>query len=226
MAYELIIGDKTFSSWSLRGWLLLRKFGLPFEERMVGLYGGTMAQDLADVAPVRLVPAMKTPEGEVIGDTLAMAETLAERHPEAGLWPGDAAARARARWLVAEMHSGYGALRGECPMQLTGVIQGFAVSPAVRADLDRIEQMWALARARFGDGGPWLFGRYSVADAFFAPVAARIAGYGLPVSDEAAAYVAAHLADPAFQEWRAAGLRETYDPHPYAQPGGFGAWPV
>ncbi len=216
MTYELFIGDQTFSSWSLRGWLMFRKFGLPFRSHMVGLYSGTMAEDLAQLYPARLVPVTRMPDGVVVGDTMAIAETLAERHPEAGFWPTDPEARALARWLAAEMHSGFGALRGECPMQLLHRYRAFPVSAPIRADLDRIEALWALARSRHGNDGPWLFGRYSLADVFFAPVAARIAGYGLPVGREAASYVGAQLDDPAFREWRAEGLKVSYDPQPYA----------
>lgn len=216
MSYDLFIGDRTFSSWSLRGWLMFEKFGLPYRVHMVGLYSGTMNADLAPLAPARLVPAIRTPEGEVLGDSLAIAETLAERHPEAGLWPVDPAARMRARWLVAEMHSGFSALREACPMQLLWQYQDFEPGAAVCRDLARIEEIWRLARARFGNSGPWLMGAYSLADVFFAPVAARIAGYGLPVAKDAAAYVAAHLADPALRAWRAQGLEVDYDPVPYA----------
>lgn len=217
MTYDLFIGDRTFSSWSLRGWLMFEKFNIPVRTHMVGLYAGTMKDDLAALAPARLVPVMRTPDGIVVGETLAMAETLAERHPDAGLWPGDPAARALARWLVAEMHAGFTALRGACAMQLLRVYEGFSVSDAVAADLARLEDLWALARSRHGEGGPWLFGRYSLADVFFAPVAARIAGYDLPVSTEARSYVDAHLADPAFRAWRAEGLTVSYDPEPYAK---------
>ena len=216
MTYELFIGDRSFSSWSLRGWLMFEKFGIPFKTHMVGLYSGTMATDLASLAPARLVPVMRTPDGMVVGDTLAMAETLAERHPEAGLWPEEKEARALARWMVAEMHSGFTALRGDCPMQLLHQYEGFTPTEDVRADLSRIQELWALARARHGSGGDWLFGAYSLADVFFAPVAARIAGYGLPVSTEAGAYVDRHLADPALRRWRAMGLTKSYDPVPYA----------
>ena len=216
MTYDLYIADQSFSSWSLRGWLMLEKFGLPYRAHMVGLYDGTMAEDLAPLAPARLVPVMRTPEGIVIGETLAMAETLAERHPDAGLWPADPAARAFARWLVSEMHAGFGALRGDCPMQLLKVWQGFAPSDAVKADLDRLETLWERARDTHGTETPWLFGAYCLADVFFAPVAARIAGYDLAVSAAARAYVDAHLADPAFREWRAAGLAKSHDPEPYA----------
>lgn len=216
MTYDLYIGDRTYSSWSLRGWLMFEKFGLPYRLHMVGLYSGTMAEDLADLAPARLVPVMRSPEGIVVGETLAMAETLAERHPEAGLWPQDPAAKALARWLAAEMHAGFAALRTACPMQLLRQYGGFVASEAVQADLDRLETIWGLARSRFGADGPWLFGRYSIADAFYAPVAARIAGYGLEVGPVSRAYTEAHLADPAFRAWREEGLKVTYDPEPYA----------
>ncbi|SEQ11556.1 glutathione S-transferase [Thalassovita taeanensis] len=225
MSYDLYIGDRTFSSWSLRGWLMLEKFGLPHRAHLVGLYDGTFHSDLAQLTPARLVPVLRTPDGMVIGETLAMAETLNERHPDAGMWPADPEARALARWLSAEMHAGFGGLRSACPMQLLHQYQGFVVSDAVRADLDRVEQLWALARDRHGAGGPWLFGTYSLADVFFAPVAARIAGYDLPVSDAARAYVAHVLADPTFRQWRAMGLVKTYDPVPYAMDLPSRGWP-
>ncbi|MGC0224410.1 glutathione S-transferase [Pseudooceanicola nitratireducens] len=225
MTYDLYIGDQSFSSWSLRGWLMFEKFGIPYTQHMIGLYSGTMAQDMAPLAPARLVPTMKTPEGLVIGETLAMAETLAERHPDAGLWPVDPVARAQARWLVSEMHAGFSALRGDCPMQLLHQYTDFKPSDAVLADLARIETLWSMARDGFGASGPWLFGDYSVADAFYAPVAARITGYDLPVSDAARAYVQAHLDDPAFRKWRAEGLKKTYDPVPYARDLATRPWP-
>ncbi|MEZ5716250.1 MAG: glutathione S-transferase [Paracoccaceae bacterium] len=225
MTYDLFIGDRSFSSWSLRGWLMFVQFSIPVRTRMVGLYDGTMAEDLTELAPARLVPAMRTPDGIVVGDTLAMAETLAERHPEAGLWPADPAARGLARWMVAEMHSGFTALRGACPMQLLHRYPDFAPSAAVLDDLARIERLWTLARDRHGQDGSWLFGAYSLADAFFAPVAARIAGYALPVGDVAQAYVATTLADPVFRRWRAMGLCKSYDPMPYALDLPTAPWP-
>jgi glutathione S-transferase len=225
MTYTLYIGDRTFSSWSLRGWLMFEKFDLPVRTQLVGLYAGTMADDLAALAPARLVPTITTPEGIVIGETLAMGETLAERHPEAGLWPEDPAARALARWLAAEMHAGFGPLRNDCPMQLLHQYQGFTPSDAVLKDLARLEELWTLARSRHGADGPWLFGRYTLADVFYAPVAARIAGYDLPVGEIAQAYVAAHLADPAFRRWRAEGLTVHYDPVPYAMDLPTRPWP-
>lgn len=225
MTYDLYIGDRMFSSWSLRGWLMFERFDIPVRTHLVGLYSGTMKQDLVPLAPARFVPVMRTPEGTVIGDTLAMAETLAERHPEAGLWPAAPETRALARWLVAEMHSGFGALRDACPMQLHSGYTDFSPPDAVKADLARIEELWSLARARHGAGGPWLFGAYSLADVFYAPVAARIAGYGLPVGEETAAYVARHLADPAFRRWRALALTRSYAPMPYAMDATTGPWP-
>lgn len=216
MTYELYLGDRSFSSWSLRGWLLFEVFDLPVTVRMVGLYSGTMAQDLAPLAPARQVPTLVTPEGEVIGESLAIAETLAERHPDAGLWPEDPAARARARWLSAEMHAGFQALRAACPMQLLHQYVRFTHSDAVLADLARLEEIFASARDLFAGSGPWLCGRYSIADAFYAPLAARIAGYGLPVSAGLSDYVAQTLADPAFRRWRDLGLTVSYDPVPYA----------
>lgn len=215
MTYDLYIGDRTFSSWSLRGWLMLEKFGLSHRTHLTGLYSGTMAKDLAPLAPARLVPVLKTPQGEVIGETLAMAETLAERHPVAGMWPADPIRRARARWLCAEMTAGFSALRTACPMQLSHVNAGVRVSPEVQADLDRLEQIWAAARDMSDGTGPWLFGSYSLADVFYAPVAARIIGYDLPVSEAARAYCMQTIQDPAFRDWRAEGQMITYDPFPY-----------
>lgn len=225
MTYELFIGDRTFSSWSLRGWLMFEKFDLPVTTTRLGLYSGTLKEDLADFAPARFVPAMRCPDGTVVGDTLAMAETLHERHPDAGLWPTDPGARALARWLVAEMHSSFGALRGDCPMQLLGVVSDFTPTDAVNADLARLEELWSLARKRHGTNGPWLFGNYSLADVFFAPVAARIAGFGLTADQDAQEYVAHHLNDPAFRRWRALGLTVSYDPVPYIQGRPLADWP-
>lgn len=226
MTYDLYIGDRAFSSWSLRGWLMFEQFDIPVNTHVVGLYTGTMKEDLADLAPARFVPVMRTPEGTAVGDTLAMAETLAERHPKAGLWPADPDARALARWLVAEMHSGFGSLRNDCPMQLLGVVDGFTPSADVRADVDRAEFLWATAREKFGrDDSPWLFGDYCLADVFYAPVAARIAGFGLSVSDAAQAYVEAHLTDPAFRRWRALGQTKSYDPVPYIEGETLLDWP-
>lgn len=224
--YDLYIGDPSFSSWSLRGWLMFEKFGIAYKSHMVGIYDGTMKAALADLAPARLMPLMRTPDGVLVGDTLAMAETLAERHSDKGLWPADPAARGLARWIVAEMHSGLGALRSACPMQLLHVYEGLRLTDGLLADLARVEELWGIARSRHGAGGPWLFGAYSIADAFYAPVAARIAGYDLKVGQVAADYVAQTLADPEFRRWRAMGLERSYDPVPYAMDLPHRPWPV
>jgi len=226
MTYDLYIADRIYSSWSLRGWLMLEKFGLPCRLHMVGLYSGSMARDLAEVAPARLVPVLRTPEGTVVGESLAIAETLAERHPDLGLWPADPAQRATARWLAAEMVTGFTALRGACPMQLLRVYQGFAPSDAVRTDLARLETLWAHARAVSGATEGWLFGAYSLADVFYTPVAARIIGYDLPVSDAARAYALALLSDPSVHAWRAEGLKVSYDPEPYGCDLPATDWPI
>lgn len=224
MTYDLYIGDHTFSSWSMRGWLMLEKFHLPYRSHLVGLYSGTMAEDLKLLAPATLVPVMRTPEGTVVGESLAMAETLAERHPEAGLWPSDPARRATARWLCAAMVGGFSALREACPMQLQHVIEGFEPDEAVQKDLARVQTLWDHARS-MAEAGPWLFGRYSLADVFFAPVTARIVGYDLTVSERARAYCNATISDPAFKAWRAEGLKVTYDPFPYDTGGSTRPWP-
>lgn len=226
MTHDLFIGDRAFSSWSLRGWLMLAAFDLPFRTHMVGLYSGSMAQDLAPLAPARLVPVLRLPDGTVVGESLAMAETLAERHPEAGLWPSDPAARATARWLCAEMATGFGALRGDCPMQLLRCYRGFAPSDAVRADLSRIETLWDHARTVSGAKDGWLFGSYSLADVFYTPVAARIIGYGLPVTAAARDYCLALLSTDKVKAWREDAMRVTYDPEPYALDLPSDPWPV
>ncbi|MBI1218356.1 MAG: glutathione S-transferase [Rhodobacteraceae bacterium] len=215
MTYDLAIGDRAYSSWSLRGWLLFDAFGLPVRTHMARLATDELPRLLQDYAPARTVPALRAEDGAVVADSLAMAEELASRHPEAGIWPALPTARAAARMLAAEMHSSYAALRQACPMNLRVAYTGFAPSEAVRADLARIEALWAWARGTVGDKRPWLCGAYSAADAFYAPVAARIAGYDLPVGPEAAAYVAAHLAHPSFRRWRAMGLVDGPDQDAY-----------
>ena len=215
MTYELIIGDRTFSSWSYRGWLMLEKFTLPFKTTIVGLYAGTMAQEIAHLAPSRTVPILLTPERHVLTDSIAMAETLAERHPDHGFWPSDPGARALARSLVAEMHSSFMPLWDACPNMVCCTWDGFEPSEAVKKDVARIEELWALARARYGQDGPWLFGEYSLADVFYAPIAFRFTTYKLAVSPESQFYVDLHLKDPALRKWKVDADQEVYDPFPY-----------
>ena len=205
MTYDLLIGDRSYSSWSLRGWLLFAAFDIPVRVHLAELYDPGFAETLAKWPPARTVPVARDAEGAVWSDSLAIAEGLAEAHPEAGHWPRDRRARAMARSMVAEMHSGFSAVREACPMNLRVAWEGFAPSKSVRGDLRRLEQLWAGARSVARDGGPWLFGRYSAADAFYAPLAMRVAGYALPVSDAARAYVETQLAHRPLVEWRAEG---------------------
>lgn len=207
MTYELAIGDRTYSSWSLRGWLLFSKFDIPVSVRTARMYSQGFKDLLADFAPARLVPASKI-DGNVVYDTMAMAETLAETRPE--MWPSDPAARAFARSISAEMHSGFSPLRTDCTMNLRHCYPDFKASEAVLADCARIEELWGLARDQFGAKGPWLFGDYSIADVMYAPVATRFATYNLPRNAVSDAYIAAHLADQSFRQWRACGLAENY----------------
>ncbi len=211
MTYDLAIGDRAYSSWSLRGWLLFDAFGLPVKVRRARLYTDELPELLRSFPPARTVPAMRTPGGSVVPDTIAIAEELASRHPEAGIWPTDPHARATARALVAEMHAGFTALRSHCPMNLRVSYQDCAPPPEVLADLARLEALWSWARATTGAKTPWLCGEYSAADAFFAPVAARIAGYNRPVGAGARVYVNAHLAHPSFRRWRAMGMADGPD---------------
>ncbi|WP_270727844.1 glutathione S-transferase [Shimia sp. Alg240-R146] len=235
MTYQLLLGDYAYSSWSLRGWLLFEKFGLSRAQTMVDFSDKSVGEQLAQFAPARTVPTMITPEGAVVSDSLAIGEELASRHPEAGFWPSEPKARATARSLAAEMHSGFMALRSDCPMNLRLSYQDAAPSDAVRDDLARLEIIWSHARDTCAPTGPWLCGDYSVADAMFAPVAARIAGYNLPVGPEAQSYVAAHLADPAFRRWRAMGMvhgatlpwyAKDFETRPWPGPDAMNATPV
>ncbi len=215
MTYHLAIGDRGYSSWSLRGWLLFDAFGIAVTTHLARLYTDELTTVLADFQPARQVPTMRTPDGTVVPETIAIAEELASRHPDAGHWPTVPKARAIARGLVAEMHAGFSALRSHCPMNLRLSYQDCAPTPAVLADLARLDRIWTNARQQTASTGPWLCGPYSAADAFFAPVAARIAGYSLPVSADAAAYAQAHLAHPSFRRWRAMGLSDGPDQPSY-----------
>ncbi|MDT8856554.1 glutathione S-transferase N-terminal domain-containing protein [Paracoccaceae bacterium Fryx2] len=225
MTYDLAIGDRAYSSWSLRGWLMFDAFGIPVRTQTARLYTDELPQLLADFPPARTVPVMRAPDGAVVPETIAIAEELASRHPEAGIWPADARARAAARVLAAEMHAGFTALRSHCPMNLRVSYQGCEPTDAVLADLARLETLWAWARAQTGSQGPWLCGEYSAADAFFAPAAGRIATYNLPVGPGAATYVAAHLAHPSFRRWRAMGMVDGADQDFYRRDIARRPWP-
>ncbi|WP_210527978.1 glutathione S-transferase [Rubellimicrobium arenae] len=225
MIHDLAIGDRAYSSWSLRGWLLFDAFGLSVRTHLARLYSDDLPRILRDFAPARTVPAARLADGTVVLESLAIAEELATRHPDAGLWPAEARARSVARSISAEMHAGFQSLRGQCPMNLRASYADTPVDDALRADLDRLETIWAWARdAAVGDG-PWLLGDYSAADAFFAPVAARIATYNLPVSDAARSYVAAQLAHPSFRRWKAMAAVDGPDQEVYRRGWPLRPWP-
>ena len=207
---EILIGDKNLSSWSMRPWLALKHTGAPFSENSIKLRSpSTFPEITAAGSPSGLVPVLKD-GAERIGDSLAICEYLAERFPAAGLWPADPVARALARCAAAEMHAGFASLRGECPMEIAKRTK-VDVSEATAVNIRRIVQLWSELLARFG--GPFLAGPWSIADAFFTPVATRFRTYGLPLSDfgdagPAGAYAARLLATPQFLEWERGALAE------------------
>ena len=225
MTYDLIIGDYTYSSWSMRAWLLFDRFDIGRRLTEITFADGHVPDLMPDWAPAKTVPAIRTPEGALIGESLAIAEELASRHPDLPLWPAVPLARATARAGAAEMHAGFAALRSDCPMNLRKAYTNFAPSDAVLADLRRLELVWDHSRATCAPDGPWLCGEYGIIDAFFAPVAARIAGYALPVSSSAQAYVDAHLADPSFRRWRALAQVVGGDLERYRRDNATGVWP-
>ncbi|TRD22302.1 glutathione S-transferase [Palleronia caenipelagi] len=200
MSYELVISEPAYSSWSLRGWLALRLAEVPYALRWTEIYGSPPLPDQIGLPPARTVPVLVCEGGAVVRDSLAIAEELAQRHPDAPLWPADPALRGLARSLTAEMHSGFGALRSACPMNLRQAWQMEQPDDAIKADLTRLDALFTDALSR--SGGPWLAGGYSVADAFYAPVCARIVGYGLPVGSTMQDYAAQNLAHPLFADWR------------------------
>ncbi len=206
MTYDLYLGDRSYSSWSLRAWLLFEKFNIPVKTHYVDFAANSVAAQLADIAPAKTVPTLVIDGKTIVSESFAIAEELASRHPDLGIWPKDPAHRAVARTLAAEMASGFGPLRNDCPMNLRVAYQDVEISEDVAANLRRLEAIWDHARDVTGATTPWLCGGYSAADAFYAPVAMRIATYGLTVSPSAQAYVKAHLEDRAFRRWRAMGF--------------------
>jgi len=201
VAYTLLIGNKNYSSWSLRPWVLMREARIPFREEVVSL-----RPDAGKAARMAGLPAGRVPclddDGFRVWDSLAIAEYLAERHD--GLWPADARARAVARSISAEMHSGFAALRSGMSMDVRSRRPRRRRSPEMLADIARVERIWTESRARFGWGGAMLFGAFSVADAFYAPVAFRFRTYGVEPAGEAGRYMEALLALPSMREWEAA----------------------
>src|SRR5438445_6164858 len=206
---KLVIGNKNYSSWSMRPWLALRAKNIAFEEVFIPLYTDKADKDrLLSVSRAGKVPAL-IDDDVTVWDSLSIIEYLAEKFPEAGLWPEDRAARAHARSISAEMHSGFMALRNECGMNLHRPVGAIALSADARANVARIEQIWIECRERYGTSGPFLFGTFGGADAMFAPVVHRFRSYAIEVRGEARHYFDAMMLLPAFQEWTRAGLAET-----------------
>ena len=203
MAYTLYLGDAAYSSWSLRGWLLLEAFDIPFRAEWVPMYSDAFTAMQERNAPARTVPALEIGAGEaLVWESLAIAETVAERHPEAGLWPQDMAARAGARSLSGEIHSGFRALRDRPSMNLRRRYRGFEPTEAENADAARVQRVWSWALDKFG--GPYLGGaEFGAVDAMFAPVATRFVTYGFTLDAAAEAYVAKIYAHPSFRRWHA-----------------------
>lgn len=209
----LVIGNKCHSSWSLRPWILMRQLGVPFDEVLVPFTDPIDTPEwkaqVRKYSPAGKVPALV--DGDVaVWDSLAIIEYVAEMRSDLPVWPRDRAARAMARSISAEMHSGFGALRSACPMNLGKRYGEKDRGAAVARDVARITEIWRAARERYGTEGPFLFGQFGAADAMYAPVVTRFDTYSIPVDPVSRAYMEALLGSEAFQEWRAAALAETW----------------
>ena len=209
MPLRLIIGNKNYSSWSLRPWIGLKAAGIPFDETVISLDAADFKAQITALSGAGKVPVLL--DGNVrVWESLAILEYLAEKFPEAGLWPAAAPARAHARAVAAEMHSGFVPLRRHLPMNVRRPVKLRPLDDGAKADVKRIETIWGECRARFGAGGPFLYGRFSAADAMYAPVVWRFHTYAVEVSAIARTYMAAVLALPASRDWYEAARREPW----------------
>lgn len=208
---KLIIGNKNYSSWSMRPWVMMKHAGIPFEEVAVSLRQPDTTARIREHSPSGRVPCLVTDEGESIWESLAILETLAERYPQLGLWPSNAAARAHARAVSSEMHGGFGELRTHMSMNIRARWPGKGATPGALADVARVDEIWTDCVKRYG--GPFLFGpTFSIADAMYVPVAMRFVTYAPAVSEQARAYVERICALPAVREWIAGAGEETLIP--------------
>jgi glutathione S-transferase len=216
----LVIGNKNYSSWSMRPWVLLTQLGIAFEERKLRFDTDEWDAGIGRWSPSGLVPVLW--RGDVAAwETIAIMEAVADWFPDKGVWPADAAARAFARSASAEMHAGFRDLRANMPMNIRSRHPGKGMTPGVRADIDRIEHLWGQARSRFGGGGEFLFGRFCAADAMFAPVVMRFATYDVACGPVAARYCEAMRAAPGVRAWVEGAAAETEfvpEDEPYADP--------
>ncbi len=209
MTLKLIIGNKNYSSWSLRPWIAMKVAGIAFDEQVISLDAKDFKARVTKISGTGKVPALV--DGDVhVWESLAILEYLAEKFPQARLWPADPQARAQARAIAAEMHAGFVPLRRELPMNMWRPVKPRELTPEVAANVARIDAMWTDCRNRFGAGGPFLFGAFGAADAMYAPVVSRFHTYGVAVGPVARGYMDAVMALPAWAEWRAAALREPW----------------
>lgn len=208
MTPKLVIGNKNYSSWSLRAWLLLSEAGIEFEEHRLALDTDAFTREISEFSPAAKVPVLALGD-QSIWDTLAIAETVAERWPEKQLWPADAAARAHARSVSAEMHAGFQVMRDAMPMNCRAMGRRVALTDPLTADIDRIFDIWSECGRRYRSAGSWLFGSFSVADAMYAPVVLRFRTYGINLPESASAYPARLLESDALQNWLVAAESET-----------------
>lgn len=203
----LIIGNKNYSSWSLRAWLLLREAGIEFEERVISLDTENTAAEIAEYTSAGRVPVLLL-DDQAIWDTLAIAETVAERWPDKHLWPTDASSRAHARCISAEMHAGFDVLRSHMPMNCRAMGRHVSIPDELGVDIDRVIAIWSDCHRRYAADGNWLFGQFSVADAMFAPVVLRLRTYGINLPESAGFYPQRLLQSRAMQDWLAAAELE------------------
>jgi glutathione S-transferase len=196
----LVIGNKNYSSWSMRPWVLLRELRIPFDEVKLRFHSDEWTREIARWSPSGLVPVLWKGD-QAVWDTLAIMESVAEWYPERGVWPADPVARAFARSMSAEMHSGFRDLRSSMPMNIRASHPGKGMTAATRADIARIEALWGEARRRFGAAGPFLFGAFCAADAMYAPVVMRFATYAVALAPASAAYCSAMRAAPGVEAW-------------------------
>ena len=206
---KLVIGNRNYSSWSFRPWIAMKVAGMAFEEEVISLYVDGSREKILKHSPAGKVPILTGGETHV-WESLAILEYLAERFPEAGLWPADQGARAHARAISTEMHGGFAALREECGMSFWRPPAKRDLSDAAKANVARVQEIWTNARAKYGAGAPFLFGKFSAADAMYAPIVQRFVAYDIDVSAPVEIYMQAMTGMPAWQEWRRAALRETW----------------
>jgi len=206
---KLVIGDKNYSSWSMRPWVLLKHFGIAFEEIVIPLAEDETKASILAHSPSGKVPCLLTDDGVTVWDSLAICETLAERYPQHAMWPRDAVARGRARSIGAEMHSGFGDLRTNMWMNIRASFPGKGATPGTLADVARIDAMWRECLDAYG--GPFLFGEFTIADAMYAPVVMRSNTWQPKLSEAAAAYARRVTEQPAVAAWIGDALREAHD---------------